>query len=108
MTSSKFLIQEWLRPKLKLPNRTPKSALPGITTLLNKDNLLTIPINHLLLIFKRFVYEMRFRPVYTNTFSSKTISFSMKKRNDSFASYTSCSNRFHVVYSRLHGNDQND
>ena len=56
----KFL-QEWLKSSLKFPNLTRESALLGITTPINNDSFLTILVNHLLLIFKRSVYEMRFR-----------------------------------------------
>ena len=55
------ILQDWLKPSLKLPNLTPESALLGITTPVNNDRFLTIFINHLLLILKRSVYEMRFR-----------------------------------------------
>ena len=46
-------------------------------------------------------------PVYTNTFSSKTISFSMKTQQ-LYCIYTSFSYRFHIVFSRLHENDKKD
>ena len=60
-TSYWEFLQDWLKPSLKLPNLTPESALLGITTPVNNDRFLTILINYLLLIFKRSVYEMRFR-----------------------------------------------
>ena len=61
MTTSYWeFLQDWLKPSLKPPNLTPESALLGITTPVNNDGFLTILINHLLLIFKRSVYEMRF------------------------------------------------
>ena len=62
MTTSYWeFLQDWLKPSLKLPNLTPESALLEITTPVNNDSFLTILINHLLLIFKRSVYEMRSR-----------------------------------------------
>ena len=46
-------------------------------------------------------------PVYTNTFLSKMISFSMKKQR-LYYTLTSFSYFFHIVFSRLHENDEND
>ena len=49
------------QPSQELPNLTPESALLGITTPANNDSFITILMNHLLLIFKKSVYEMLFR-----------------------------------------------
>ena len=57
-TSYWEFLQEWLKPRLKLPNLTPESTLQGITTPVNNDSFLTILM---LLIFKRSVYEMGLR-----------------------------------------------
>ena len=55
-------LQVWLRPILNLPDLTPESALLGKldfdTTGTNTRSILVI---HIILIFKKSLYEMRFR-----------------------------------------------
>ena len=46
-------------------------------------------------------------PVYMNTFLWRTISFSIKTQQ-LYSIYTSFSYRFHIVFSRLHENNEND
>ena len=56
-------LQNWLRPSLVLPELTLKNALLGQTFNCTKSRAVGNLINHILLILKRSLYEMRSRQV---------------------------------------------
>ena len=56
-------LRTWLKPSINLPDLTPESALLGLNTTLDNKKYVNTLINHLILIFKKFLYEMRLRSI---------------------------------------------
>ena len=56
-------LQACLKPSINLPDLTPESGLLGLITALDNNKYITTLINHLILIFKKSLYEMRLRSI---------------------------------------------
>ena len=56
-------LQTWLKPSINLPDLTTGSALLGLIAALDNKKYVNTLINHIILIFKKSLYEMRLRPI---------------------------------------------
>ena len=72
-------LQTWLKPSKKLPDLTLEIALPGLNTALDNNKSVNTLINHLMLIFKKSLYEMRLRSIPSSVHYIKIKIAQMKK-----------------------------
>ena len=56
-------LQTWLKPSINLPDLTPESALLRLNTALDNNKYVNTLINHLILVFKKSLHEMRPRSI---------------------------------------------
>ena len=61
-------LQGWLTPSFVIPDLTSENALSGYMPIISDNGTTTKLINHILLIFKRSLYEMRSRKVAPSIF----------------------------------------
>ena len=82
-------LQTWLKPSMNLPDLIPESALLGLITALDNNKYVNTLINHLILMFKKSLYEMRPRSIPSSVHyikiriaQTKKIEFPMAYNND--------------------------
>ena len=80
-------LQTRLNPSINLPDRTPESALLGLNTALDNNKSVNTLINHLILIFKKSLHEMRLRSVPSSVHSIKFRIAQIKKTKIQIAYY---------------------
>ena len=80
-------LQIWLKPSINLPDLTPESALLGLNTVLDNNKYTNTLINHLILIFKKSLYEMRLRPIPSSVHYIKIRIAQIKKIEFQIAHY---------------------
>ena len=56
-------LKTWLKPSINVPDLTPESALLGLNKASDNNKYVNTLINHLILIFKKTLYEMRLRSI---------------------------------------------
>ena len=64
----KKLLRSWLSPSLVLPDLTLENALLGYMPIISDNGTTAKLVNHILLIFKRSLYEMHSRKVASSIF----------------------------------------